>query len=253
MATDALWDAAANARFVIVAESHDNAADHAIQLQALRAIDARTDIALGMEMFQRPFQEPLDQFVAGELDEAGMLEATEWEERWGFATELYRPLWSYAADNDIPILALNARRELTKRISKVGIDGLTDHERADLPDIDRSGSRYRAWMREIFGSHGAEIDDKTFENFYLAQITWDETMADTAVRWAKINPDATVVIVVGRGHVERDWGIPSRIRRRVGAQPGDGTVVSIVPVEPDAVPRFGWMRREWFADYVWVK
>ena len=121
-----------------------------------------------------------------------------------------------------------------------------------LPEIDESDQRYREWMREIFRSHGAEMESVKMDRFYQAQLGWDETMADTAVKFVEAN-DIPIVIIVGRGHVERDWGIPSRIRRRVGAQPGDGTVVSVVPVDADAVPRFGWMRREKFADYVWVK
>ena len=248
-----LWEELEDARFVLVAESHDSASDHAIQLHVLRELAARGDVALGMEMFQRPFQGPLDAYVRGDITEEEMLRATQWEERWGFATELYRPLWTFAADRGIPVIALNVRRELTKRISKVGLDALTEFEHADLPEIDRSGERYRAWMREIFRSHGAEMDDESFERFYQAQITWDETMAETAVAYAEAHPNTLMVIVVGRGHVERDFGIPSRIRRRIGAQPGDGTVVSIVPVDADAVPRYGWMRRERFADYVWVK
>lgn len=244
---ETLFERLGDARFVLVGESHDSAADHAIQLRVLRGLAQRGHVALGMEMFQRPFQAPLDAFIAGEIDEAQMLEATEWEKRWGFATELYRPLWTFARENQLPILALNARRELTKRIAKVGIDGLTDQERADLPEIDLSSERYRTWMRDIFASHGSEMEPAKFERFYQAQVTWDETMADTAARWAEAHPDATVLIVVGRGHIERDFGIPSRLRRR-----SDGPVVTIVPVDPEA-PAMEWMRDEKFADYVWVR
>lgn len=247
-----LWPRLADARFVLVGETHDSERDHAMQLQILTALADRDEVALGMEMFQRPFQGALDAYVAGELDEEAMLERTQWEDRWGFATAMYAPMWRLAAEREFPILALNVRRELTKRIAAVGLDGLTDAERADLPEIDRTGERYRAWMRDIFRSHGAPMEPEKFERFYQAQITWDETMADTAVEWSRAHPGATVVIVVGRGHVERDFGIPSRIRRRVGAEHGDGTVVSIVGVAPQEVPRYRWMRRERFADFVWV-
>jgi uncharacterized iron-regulated protein len=248
---DEFWAALEDARFVLVAESHENPRDHAVQLKVLSQLAERDrNLALGMEMFQRPFQEPLDRYVAGEIDESEMLARTEWEGRWGFGVQMYAPLWRLAASEQIPVLALNARRELTKRIAAVGLDGLTDAERADLPEIERGPDRYRDWMRDVFRAHGAAMDSKKFERFFQAQITWDETMADTAVRWANEHPGATVVIVVGRGHVERDFGIPSRIRRRIGAEYGDGAVVSIVPVDPEQVPRFRWMRKERFADYV---
>lgn len=242
----------AAARVVLVAESHDSADDHAVQLEILQGVSGNKPTALGMEMFQRPFQPALDMFVAGAIDEAEMLEQTEWEERWGFATELYRPLWQHARDRGIPIVALNAPRELTKRIAKVGVEGLSDAERAELPELDLSDERYRAWLKGVFKSHGAKMDDAALERFYQAQVTWDETMAEVAAAWSEAHPDATLVVAAGRGHIERDWGIPSRLRRRLGAQPGDGTVLSIVPLPRDEVPRWSWMRRERFADYLWV-
>lgn len=248
-----LWQRLEAARFVIVAESHDSAADHAIQLEVLQSLGERGELALGMEMFQRPFQSALDQFVTGEIDEAQMLTRTQWEDRWGFAIELYQPLWQWAAEQQVPIVALNARRELTKRIAAVGVEGLTEQERADLPELDLDSPRYRAWMRGVFRAHGAEMEADKFDRFFQAQLTWDETMADTAVRWEQANPGTTMVIVVGRGHVERDFGIPSRIRRRTGAEYGDGEVISIVPLDGAEVPRFRWMRRERFADFVWVR
>ena len=240
------------ARVVLVGESHDRAEDHAVQVRILDEVAARKATGLGMEMFQRPFQPALDLFVTGAIDEAEMLDQTEWKQRWGFDPELYRPLWSLARDRGVPIVALNARRELTKRIAKVGVDGLADAERADLPELDLSDKRYRAWMGEIFRAHGAQMKPDALDRFFAAQVAWDETMADTAARWIETHPDATLVVEAGRGHIERDWGIPSRLRRRLGAQYGDGTVISVVPVARDAVPRWTWAQREKFADYVWV-
>ncbi len=248
----ALFVELAKARVVLVAESHDSAQDHAVQLRVLEAVAARRPTGLGMEMFQRPFQPALDLFVAGELDEAEMLAQTEWAGRWGFETELYRPLWSFAHDRGIPIIALNARRELTKRIAKVGIAGLAEAESADLPELDLSDQRYRAWLGEVFRSHGADMTREALDRFFAAQVMWDETMADTAARWAASHPESTLVVVVGRGHVERDWGIPSRLRRRLGTLHGDGSVISVVPVDKDAAPRWPWAQRNRFADYVWV-
>ena len=249
---DELYDALAGARVVLVAESHDSEQDHRVQLQILQAVAARGETGLGMEMFQRPFQPALDMFVGGEIDEDEMLQQTEWEERWGFETALYRPMWTFARDRGVPIVALNVRRELTKRIAKVGVAGLSDAERADLVELDLTNEKYRKWMQAVFRSHGAPMEDAKFEKFFAAQVAWDETMADTAAKWAQAHPDATLVVAVGRGHVERDWGIPSRLRKRLGAQAGDGTVISVVPVVTEKVPKWSWSKRNRFADYVWV-
>ncbi len=241
-----LWNDLDSARYVVVGETHTSEADHAVQLEVVRALAERGDVAIGMEMFQRPFQEPLDRWVAGEIDEPELLVATQWKERWNFDPGLYRPFWDFARERGIPLVALNARRELTKRIAKVGVDGLTAEERADLVELDLSSERYRNWMREVFEAHGAAMEPEAFERFFAAQVTWDETMADTAVRWGERHPGTTVVVLAGRGHVERGFGIPQRVRRRTNER-----VVTIVPVSGDIAP-FEGLRDQEFADYVWV-
>lgn len=225
-----LADRVRSAKYVIVAESHDSAEDHALQLKVFRLMAAERKVALGMEMFQRPFQTALDQYVLGIIDERTMLEKTEWESRWGFETEMYAPLWQFARETSSPIVALNARKELTKRVAAVGIEGLSDDERADVVDLDLSRQDYRLWLRDIFAGHGVVMDDVKFSRFYEAQIVWDETMADTAVKFMATHPeDLAILIVVGRGHVERRWGIPSRIERR---DPSNRPLVILRPAEP---------------------
>lgn len=246
----AVW---ARARAVLIGESHTSADDHAVQLKVLELLAARQpNFAVGMEMFQRPFQPALDRYIAGDIDEAQMLLDTEWKERWGFETELYRPFWQLAQEHGRPLLALNIRREITKRIAKVGVDGLTPAETASLPEMDLQDTRYLEWMDEVFRSHGSQMESQKLERFFAAQVAWDETMADTAAKWALANPDGLVVVIAGRGHIERDWGIPSRLRRGLGAQYGDGAVISISPVASEDVPRWDWASRNRFADFVWV-
>ncbi len=47
-------------------------------MTALR--DLSPSLALGLEMVQKPFQAGLDAWVAGELDEAALRDAIEWDE-----------------------------------------------------------------------------------------------------------------------------------------------------------------------------
>jgi uncharacterized iron-regulated protein len=123
----------------VVGEQHDVAWHHEIQAQVLREVAERVDsAALGMEMFQRPFQSPLDAYIAGEISEADMLEQTEWAQRWGFGTDQYRPMWRFAHENEIPVVAHNARRELSKAIAN-GFSAKTGVPR--LPNSSTYGSR----------------------------------------------------------------------------------------------------------------
>ena len=63
-------------------------------------------------MFPRRVQPALDRWVAGELDEAEFLRASEWREVWGFDPALYLPIFHFARMNRIPLLAVNVERSL---------------------------------------------------------------------------------------------------------------------------------------------
>ena len=215
-----LYTRLAEHRFIIVGESHDDAWHHEVQRDVYRGLTSvRGDSAkvlLGMEMVQRPYQEGLDKYVRGEIEQDALLEAIDWRERWGFPVEYYAPLWQHARATESRVIALNARRELTRRCAKVGLEGLTEEERASLPaEMDLTNTAHRAWIKEIFEGHGMPMDEETLQNFYEAQVIWDETMAETAVKAMSDQPEeARMLVVAGTGHVINGWGIPSRIARR---------------------------------------
>ncbi|HQU89762.1 MAG TPA: ChaN family lipoprotein, partial [Denitromonas sp.] len=88
---------------VFVGETHTRYDHHLVQLETLRFLHARTpDIAIGVEWFQTPFQTHLDDYLAGRISEAEMLERTGYFDRWRFDYRLYRPVIEYARANRIP-------------------------------------------------------------------------------------------------------------------------------------------------------
>lgn len=258
---EALFAALAKHRFVVVGETHTDPWHHEVQLQVYQGVSARKSgpTALGMEMFQRPYQAPLDAYVAGTIEQPEMLEKTEYMKRWRFDPKMYAPLWEHARAKRAPVVALNARKELTRKIAKVGVDGLSADEKKDLPELDLSNTAHKAWMRDIFKAHGGhQMDDAMFDRFYQAQVTWDETMADTAWRFVQKGGVEVMVIVAGTGHVQRSFGIPGRLRRRAGAPEA---VVTLIPVSGSGPHGSGavttatfktWAEQGW-ADYVWVR
>ena len=205
----------ADRRVVLVGETHTRFDHHLQQLAILRGLHQRNpNIALGVEWFQSPAQPHLDDFVAGRISEAEMLERTGYFDRWRFDYRLYRPVILYAKENGIPIVALNAAVEITNRISEVGIAGLTPDEQAKVPDIDRSNTVYAEHLKQFFAQHpGGE--KRSFDRFLDVQLTWDETMADTAARYLRENPGRRMVVMAGSGHIANRWGIPDRLQRRL--------------------------------------
>ena len=216
---DAMLDALVGARAVYVGERHDQAFDHAVQRAVLAGLIERDpSLALGLEMFQRPYQAPLDAYVAGTIDEDALLAATEWQERWSLDFGLYRAILELAREHRIPVIALNARRELTRAIAREGIDSLSPELRAELPELDLADAEHRAMVEEALGGHEG-MDPARLERFYLAQLTWDESMGARAAEvMASEGAPRAIVVLAGRMHVQRGLGVPRRAARR-GLEP----------------------------------
>ena len=211
------------ARLLYVGETHSAYADHLLQLEVLKGMASNPDgLALGVEWFQARFQPVLDRYLAGEIDEAEMLRQTEYYQRWRYDYRLYRPIIRYAREKGIPIIALNASRELTGEIGRVGINGLPGVLRAELPDsYDVNDEDYEAKLREMFQAHelkGRAADDKAFERFIEVQLTWDETMAQHVAEYLNADPNRRVLVLAGKGHVAGRSGIPNRVTRRTGVR-----------------------------------
>lgn len=205
-------------RLVYVGETHTAYADHLLQLEVLRGMASRPEgLAVGVEWFQARFQPVLDDYLAGRIGEAELLRKTEYYERWSFDYRLYRPIIRFAREQGIPIVALNASRELTTEIGKVGIEGLPKALRAELPDgYDFSDTEYEKSLREMFSLHSSE--DADFQRFLEVQLTWDESMAQRVAEYLTANPAGRMLVLAGKGHVGGRNGIPNRVTRRTGIE-----------------------------------
>ena len=220
---------------IYLGETHTDVADHIAQLEIITAMhQTRGDIAIGLEMFQRPFQAVLDQYITGEITEVELVEQTEYETRWGFDWELYAPIMRYAQANQIPLIALNTPREVTRKVARQGLTSLTGADLEYIPpidEIDTSDENYQAMVAQVFGQHGGHgHSGPSFENFFAAQVLWDETMAEAVADYIIASPDTQVIVLAGEGHIVFDFGIPSRVQRRLG----DDLVAYSVLLNPTA-------------------
>ncbi len=208
-------------RLVYVPETHTRNADHLLQLAALKALPADR-LALGVEWIQARFQPVLDDFSAGRIDEAEMLRRTDYFNRWGYDYRLYRPIVRYARAHHIPIIALNASRELTDAIRDKSIDGVSPRLRKELPDhYDDSDQAYDRLLKEIFAQH--QRKDANFARFREVQLTRDETMAQHITAYLDAHPEKQMLVLAGRGHIAGRHGIPRHVTRRTGIP---GVIVS---------------------------
>lgn len=202
---------------IYVGESHTTYEDHRVQLEVIRALHERgRKFAVGMEIFQRPFQKALDEYIAGEITEKEFLKASEYFKRWRFDYNLYREIVDFAKANGIPVVALNTDSDIVRKVSQGGLDALSEEERGEIPpDMDMTDEAYRRRLMEVFKMH-RNAGRKDFENFYQSQILWDETMAHSVAGFLKENPGHQMVVLAGVGHVAWGSGIPKRAQRLTG-------------------------------------
>lgn len=250
-----------DATFVVVGETHGVSWHHEVQYEIYQGLSVERpgEVALGMEMIEGRFQSAVDDYLAGEIDEAQMLTEVEWYDRWRVDDGHYAPMWQLARELEQPVVALNARRELVRVVGEVGIDQVGAREQELLPELDRDDRAYREHLRQSFALHGHTADrEAELDKFFEAQLVWDETMAERAWSFIDGGGAAQMVLLTGRGHMERGFGVPPRLVRR-GAAAED--VVTVVPVSTrgsraaamDSYRRLLFLQEEGIADYVWIQ
>jgi uncharacterized iron-regulated protein len=247
---EAMIASLSSANQVYVGEIHDDKLQHEAQLWVLKALFYQRpgQVAVGMEMFQRPFQPVLDLYVAGEIGEKAMIRETQYEQRWGYDFSLYRGILRFSLDHGVPVVALNAPTELVKKISKGGIEGLTPEERQQVPELDLNDAAHKARIKASFDEHP---HGGNFDKFYTIQTLWDETMADSAVNFLKpLNGQVQMVIIAGHGHTDHGNGIPLRVKRRL---PNDNFKI-VVPMtirgkDPVDIKA---LQQENLGDFIWL-
>jgi uncharacterized iron-regulated protein len=244
----------ADARVIYLGETHDREADHRAQLAIIQALQAQNPkVAIAMEMFQRPYQGAIDGYLAGELDEAQLVEQTEYDRRWGFPWENYAPILRFAKAQQLPTLALNVPSEVTRKLAREGWESLDEGDRQYIPpreQIDLDNEDYRALLRGVYEQHAqaGHGSSEDLDRFFFVQVLWDETMAERIAEFLKDNEDYQVVVLTGSGHVVYGYGIPDRVARRMGDR-RDFVQRSLVFDPPESLPNPGGRA---IADFVWT-
>jgi uncharacterized iron-regulated protein len=214
----------AQADVVYLGENHDSVAEHQAQLEIITALyQKNSQIALALEMFQRSFQPVLDRYLAGEISETQLREQTEYDQRWGFDWEYYAPILRFAKAHNLPIIALNTPTEITRKVASEGLESLSGEDFRYIPpvaEIDLNNQAYRQMLQNTYSNHAhnGHGNSDGFDNFFAAQVLWDETMADAIARFYQANPDYQIIVLAGQGHIINGYGIPDRVKRRIKDQ-----------------------------------
>ena len=228
-------------RIVYIGEKHTNATHHRIQLKVIQALlKTHSNLAVGMEMFDHTYQDVLDMWSAGELDQKDFLKKSHWYANWRFDFSLYRDILEFVQKDHLRLVALNIPNHIPPKIREGGIDNLREAEKKHLPQqIDTTNTAHREYLQSVFDSHKHHFRGEVeFENFYAAQSVWEDAMAEMISQY--LNNDVMVVLA-GNGHIQFKYGVPDRAFSRTGAA---FRTIYLAPVG-DTVDLD-------IADYIWV-
>jgi uncharacterized iron-regulated protein len=260
-----LFEELAGRKIVLLGECHDCADDHRWELQMLSAMQQlHPDLAIGFEMFPRRDQQVLDRWVAGQLTEAEFLRQAEWDKVWSYDPEFYLPLFRFARQYHLPMLALNIDSELAHQVRSIGWDSVPQAQREGVGQPASPDPAYRTELQEIFDTHPSQDNQKDrsvqFNHFVEAQSLWDRAMAEAIASFHHLHPETLVVGIMGSGHLRNGYGVPHQLRalgvRRIASlvtipsdhpcseiTPGLADAVFVIPPQPQQVidppPRLG--------------
>ena len=210
----AYWDQLAPARVIYIGETHNNNADHVYQLEVLKGLKTRgNEVTVGWEMFDRTQQGWLDAWNAHHLSTDTLLSKTDFQRHWGTYSVLYEKILRWSQGEGVASLALNAPDGLSHKLAQG--QPLAPEERALLPTgFQPLPGGYEHFAAQMGASphEGANL-----ENFYKAQVLWDETMASRIVEHLAAHPDGKLVVLLGRGHVEGGFGVPAYVSQKTEA------------------------------------
>lgn len=237
---------------VLLGERHTSSEDHLWQTQTIAGLHAlKPEMIAGFEMFPRSVQPALDAWSSGELSRTQFLKQSRWPEVWGYGAEFYMPMFDHARLNRIPMVALNVDRALISKVGREGWASIPEQEREGVSSPATAPQSYREALARVFLSKmhhssgkpaGASVDEanalgteaklesimasEPYGRFVQAQLTWDRAMAEGLASAKRQNPDALVIGVMGRGHIEYRYGVPHQL-----SDLGFDNVAVLIPVD----------------------
>jgi uncharacterized iron-regulated protein len=193
---DALARAMSGHRIVVLGEVHDNGAQHALRLAALKALIATgARPAIAFEQFDRERQPDIDRARRLRPHDPDYLIAQakgspSW--RWDY----YRPFVALALEYDLPIVAANLSRADAMKVATGAVDASLP---ATLPP-----SFLHAHQEVIARGHCNLLPGESLPGMARAQIARDRSLAQAILPYA----GRGVVLLAGNGHARIDIGVP---------------------------------------------
>lgn len=231
-----MLDELEQADVVYLGADQGNADHHLLQLRIIEHLVHRRRLhAIGIDRFERSFQPTLKQYVEGEMD-AAMRAQTE------ILLGPFGAILAHARANRLPVLALALDHNVELRVLEGGLEAIPE-ARMKLPAVDVAlFPKHRAAQRASWSK-----SEREFERFYLVHCLQEEVMADGIVKWFRMAPDDSQIVVLAEvDRLSKKYGIPARAHRRDGR-----SFKTVIPITASAEEFDERRLAHTYADFVW--
>lgn len=208
-----------DADVVFIGEYHGNHASHWLQAQLQAALHtSQPKQILSLEQFSTDKQAELNQYLKGEIGEVALIKTAS---AWPNYKASYRPLVEFAKQHNSPVIAANAPADIVRCIGRQGESYLSKlkperrkqlAKQAFLNDVDYQA----AFQKVMHAPSGATSKAQSaLSNSYLAQLSRDNTMAESIVKALKQNPDHQLIHMNGAFHSDNHLGTVALLKQRL--------------------------------------
>lgn len=182
---------------ILLGEQHDAPDHQRVQRDVVQALAARGQLAaLALEMAEQGLT---TRGLPADASEAQVQAALQWNEA-AWPWRAYGPAVMVAVRAGVPVLGANLpRAQLRSSMADPQFDTL-------LP-----GPALKAQQQAIRLGHCEMLPERQITPMTRVQIARDLTMAQTLR--AAAQPGRTVLLLAGRGHVDRQLGVPQHLPR----------------------------------------
>ncbi|MBL8628641.1 MAG: ChaN family lipoprotein [Rhodospirillaceae bacterium] len=213
---------------IFIGEEHRHPGNHIAEMALYRAIQERAPkTSLSLEQFERDVQNVIDDFMAGKIGETPMRDAAR---AWDNYPVSYRPLVEYAKARSLPVIAAEVPGSVVRCVGERGpefLDTMKPEQRGwAAAQLHITEGAYKDKYMKFAagdGSHGEDTakdkNEKKAPNAaalrsFAAQVTRDDTMAESIYLHLQKNPGNKVVHLNGSFHSESFLGTAERLQMR---------------------------------------
>lgn len=219
---------------IYLSEKHDNPRHHAIQHRIIqRLIEQKKSPILGFEFFSMEDTPLLLNFSdSGRLPhspkmataiEGQIRRQLNWDSQSDTMWAYYYDLLKLARENQLLISGLDLSGSQKRRITRKGLEGLSNIEKKLIFSSQLSNQPYEAHMKSVFKTvHCGMGHDKMTSRLYDTWVARNDKMALSISQLYESKLDETqlykngakgpIVIIIGGGHTEYGLGVMDRVR-----------------------------------------